>query len=127
MPRLATRSADRPDRRVVLSKAVVRCAERVRLEPRELADALALDTATIERLRRGEYLLDPADASWHRATLLVRLVRGLDSIAADDERAARSWFDSDNDHLGAAPRARIADADGLVDTVAYVDAFRARV
>jgi len=127
MARLATRSSDEPDRRVVLSKATVRAADRLGLSGRELADILGLSPATITRLHRGDYRLDPAHKSWELATLLVRLVRGLDSIAADDEAAARAWFDHYNEHLCAIPRERIGTVQGLVDTVAYVDAFRARI
>lgn len=124
MNRLATRSAQQPDRRAVLSKATIRSADRLGLSGRELATALGLSPATITRLHRGEYLLDPAHKSWELATLLVRLVRGLDTINADDDRAARAWFDHYNDHLQGVPRERIATVQGLVETVSYVDAFR---
>ena len=92
MNRLATRSADRPERRDVLSKAVVRTAERLDLSGRELAGALGLSPASVSRLLRGGYTLDPRHKSWELATMLVRLVRGLDAITADDERAARVSF-----------------------------------
>ena len=127
MNRLATRSADRPERRDVLSKAVVRTAERLDLSGRELAGALGLSPASVSRLLRGGYTLDPRHKSWELATMLVRLVRGLDAITADDERAARAWFDHYNEHLQAVPRERIGSVQGLVDTLAYVDAYRARV
>jgi len=127
MARLATRSAEEPDRRAVLSKATIRTADRLGLTGRELSEILGLSPATITRLHKGEYLLDPAHKSWELATLLVRLIRGLDTISADDELAARAWFDHFNDHLQGVPRDRIARVEGLVETVAYVDAFRARV
>lgn len=127
MPRLATRSAEQPDRRAVLSKATIRAADRLGLTGRELAAALGLSPASITRLHKGEFLLDPAHKSWELATLLVRLVRAVDTISADDDRAARAWFDHYNEHLQGVPRERIATVQGLVETVAYVDAFRARV
>ena len=127
MNRLATRSAEQPDRRAVLSKATIRAAARLGLTGRELSAALGLSPATITRLHRGEYLLDPGHKSWELATLLVRLTRGLDTLSADDERAARAWLDHFNDHLRGVPRERIASVQGLVETVSYVDAFRARV
>lgn len=127
MRRLATRCAEQPDRRAVLSKATIRAADRLGLTGRELAAALGLSPATITRLHRGEYLLDPGQKSWELATLVVRLARGLDTLSADDDRAARAWFDHHNEHLQGVPRARIATVQGLVETMTYVDAFRARV
>lgn len=130
MNRLATHSAERPERpeqRDVLSKAVVRSAERLGLSGRELAATLGLSPASVSRLMRGDYTLDPKHKSWELATLLVRLVRGLDTITADDEQAARAWFDHYNKHLQVVPREHVASVEGLVDTLAYVDAFRARI
>lgn len=130
MNRPAMRTAgqpDQPERRDVLSKAVVRTAGRLDLSGRELAAALGLSPASVSRLMHGDYTLDPRHKSWELATLLVRLVRGLDAITADDERSARAWFDHYNEHLQGVPRECIGSVEGLVDTLAYVDAFRARI
>jgi hypothetical protein len=59
--------------------------------------------------------------------LLVRLYRGLDAIMASDETALRAWMQDPNTHLHATPATLIASVAGLVQTVAYVDAYRARI
>ena len=54
-------------------------------------------------------------------------VRGLDAIVGGDVQAARSWMTTENTVLGGTPAAMIATISGLMQTVQYVDARRARV
>jgi hypothetical protein len=57
----------------------------------------------------------------------VRLFRSLDAIVGSDDAAARAWLRSENRALGGVPLELIRDPAGLVRTVDYLDAARARI
>lgn len=116
-----------PDRADTLSKAVVRSAEILGLKQAALARVLGMSPATVSRLRTGQYRLDENRKEWELAALLVRLYRGLDALMASDEAALRAWMRNPNTDLHEIPANLIVTIPGLVNTLAYVDAHRARV
>jgi hypothetical protein len=71
--------------------------------------------------------LNEQNKEWELAALLVRLYRGLDALMASDEKSLRAWMQNRNTALNDVPAKRILTVQGLVDTVCYVDAYRARV
>lgn len=130
MPRLAaaTLRAERPEEdseAAVVTKAVARVAERLGLTNRELARILGLSEASVSRLRRGTFRLDPGSKAFELALLLVRLFRALDAITGGEEPVARAWLRNPNTALGGVPLEMIASVGGLVDVLAYLDARRA--
>lgn len=114
-------------KRLVLSKTVIRAADRLGLTTAELALIIGLPPASISRLRTGSYTLDPSAKSWELAVLWVRLFRGLDAITGGDDGSAQTWLRNFNTDLHSVPVARIQSVQGLVETVSYVDARRAGV
>lgn len=116
-----------PDPSSVLSKAVVRAAEILGLKQTALAKILGLSAASVSRLYAGQYRLDPNGKEWELGTLLIRLYRGLDALMASDEAALRAWMNNKNNELNDVPTALIKQVSGLVTTVSYVDAYRARI
>lgn len=122
---LAPVTAPALDRGAVLAKATLRAAARLGLSGRQLAGILGVSEATISRLRRGEAGLEEGTKPFELAALLVRAFRSLDAIAGGDEVVCRAWVAAPNEALGAAPLARMASVQGLVDVVAYLDARRA--
>lgn len=110
---------------VVVGKAVARAADRLGLTNRELARILGLSEASVSRLRRGAYRLEPSSKAFELALLLVRLFRSLDAITGGEQRVARAWLRNPNTALGGVPVERIASVGGLVDVLAYLDARRA--
>lgn len=125
--RQAVAAHDRQARQVVLTKALLAAADALELTGSELAEIIGVSNATVSRMRRGSYLLDPGDKSWELAALLVRLFRGLDSLTGGDKAAATAWLRTDNRHLHAIPAELVRNVQGLVSAVQYVDAFRARL
>ena len=116
-----------PDRAQVLTKAVLRAADILGLNQATLATVLGVSASTVTRMRAGQYQIEKNSKGWELAALLVRLYRGLDAIMASDETALRAWMQGPNTDLHATPESLIATITGLVHTVAYVDAHRARV
>jgi len=123
-------AAPQPDRRsdgALVGKAVLRAAGRLGLSNKELARVLGVSESTISRMGAGAHRLEPEQKPFELAVLLVRLFRSLDSIVGGDEIAAKAWMRADNSALGGVPSGRIMSIAGLTETIAYLDARRARV
>lgn len=110
----------------VLSKAVARAAERLGISRALLARVLGVSPATITRLYAGDYRLEQSRKEWEFALLFVRAFRSLDSIVGE-EATARKWLNSENRGLNGRPIELIANTEGLVRVVHYLDASRGLV
>ena len=126
MPRISIQAASRAEPAAVLSKAVTRAADHLHIPRSLLARVLGISAATVSRLYSGAYQLDEKRKEWELAVLFVRAFRSLDSIVGE-ERAARTWLNSDNKGLNARPIELISHTEGLVRVVHYLDASRGLV
>jgi uncharacterized protein (DUF2384 family) len=115
-----------PEPAVVLTKAVVRAAERLNLPRSLLAKVLGLSPATVTRLFTGRYQLEQTRKEWEFALLFLRVFRSLDSIVGD-ETTAKKWLNSDNRGLNGKPIDLIRQTEGLVRVVHYLDSARALI
>jgi hypothetical protein len=111
----------------VLARATVRAARFLALAQSEVAGIIGVSGATLSRLANGQKQLDPGSKPWQLAALFVRLFRSLDAIVGSDDAAARAWLRGENAALGGVPAELIRDPAGLVRTVDYLDAARARI
>jgi len=119
------RSASDP--KTVLSRATVRAAQFLDLPQSELADIIGISEATVSRIANNQKQLDPGSKPWQLAALFVRLFRSLSAIVGSDDAAARAWLRGPNTALGGVPLDLIREPAGLVHTVDYLDAARARI
>jgi Protein of unknown function (DUF2384) len=124
------REASRPFQHVlsddaVLSKAVLRAAERLDLSSTMLAKILGLSGPTITRMRQGAYIVERNDKAFELAALFVRVFRSLDAIVGGDDAVAAQWLKADNTALQDKPVNLIQKVTGLVDVLHYLDARRA--
>ncbi|HVY56991.1 MAG TPA: MbcA/ParS/Xre antitoxin family protein [Xanthobacteraceae bacterium] len=111
----------------VLTKALVRAAERLGLSNKAAGRVIGVSEATMSRIGSGTYVLARGDKPFELATLLIRLFRSLDAIVGGDETVARAWLKAENSALGGRPIEKIQTVSGLVDVIAYLDARRAVV
>jgi uncharacterized protein (DUF2384 family) len=118
-------ASDSPREGAVLSKAAVRAAEFLDIPDRGLAKILGLSTASVSRMRRGEYVLSPETKPFEIAQLFVRLFRSLDAITGSDDTASRSWIRGHNTALNAKPIELVKTLIGLITVLQYVDSRRA--
>lgn len=93
----------------------------------DLADVIGVSAATLSRIAHDRKQLEPESKPWQLAALFVRLFRALDAIVGSDDGAARAWLRAENRALGGVPLNLIRDPAGLVRTVDYLDAARARI
>jgi hypothetical protein len=119
--------AARPAAGPLVTKAVVRAADRLQLTARILAAIIGVSEASVSRMKRGEYMLEPGTKPFELSVLLVRLFRSLDAIVGGDDAVAAAWLANRNTVLDARPLDKIQTVSGLVDVIAYLDARRALV
>jgi hypothetical protein len=115
-----------PDKRKVLTKAVVRAAKALALNQSKVAATLGVSDPTVSRMFADKYFLDPQRKEWELGALFVRLFRSLDSIVASDEKA-REWLGSENRALGARPIDLLPRAEGMIRVLHYLDSARGRI
>lgn len=111
----------------VLTKAVLRTAERLGVNNADIGRVLGISASSVSRMTAGTYVLSLTGKEFELAALLVRLYRGLDAIVGGDDEAGRSWLRTANTAVGGVPLAMIQTVAGLNRVLMYVDAQRARL
>ena len=115
-----------PQREAVVSKAVLRSAERLGISNRLLGRIVGLSEASVSRMARGQYALVAGGKSYELSLLFIRLFRSLDTTVGGDEGTARAWLQNENHALGGKPIALIETVWGLTNVLAYLDAQQNR-
>jgi hypothetical protein len=123
----SSRQSDPAKAALVVSKAVVRAAAILGINNAMLGRTLGISPASTSRLRDGTYIIPPDSKPYELALLLIRLFRSLDAMLGGEEPSIRSWMRVPNQALRGVPQELVASVTGLVETVAYVDAARARL
>jgi hypothetical protein len=124
MARVALRRAAVTENAVV-TRAVLRAANRLGVSNKALGRIIGLSEATISRMGSGSYTLSRGDKAFELAVLFIRLFRSLDAIAGGDEAVAAAWLKNEHLALGDTPLALIQSVPGLVHVLGYLDARRA--
>ena len=127
MPIATARSVARPDREAVLTKAVLRAADKLDIKAKHLASVLGLSETTLSRMKKEAHSLEAGTKAFELGVLFVRLFRSLDTIVGGDEAVARSWLQNPNTELDGKPAEKISTIAGLTDVIDYLDARRAVV
>jgi hypothetical protein len=115
------------DEATLLTKAVLRAADRLAIKNAVLARILGLSGPTISRMRNGKYRLDRGQKPFELAVLLIRLYRSLDGIVGGDDSVAADWLTNKNTVLDGVPFELIQSVSGLANVIHYLDARRAVV
>lgn len=112
---------------VVVTKAVLRAAERLDLTGTELARVLGVSEASLSRMKQESRFVKAGDKEWELALLFLRFYRSLDGLAGPELANVQAWFNAPNAHLGDVPRQLIQRIEGLTDAVRYLDAMRGKL
>jgi Antitoxin Xre/MbcA/ParS C-terminal toxin-binding domain/Antitoxin Xre-like helix-turn-helix domain len=115
------------DEAAILTKAVLRAADRLAIKNAALAKILGLSGPTISRMRGGRYRLERGQKPFELAVLLIRLYRSLDGIVGGDDTVAADWLANQNTALDGVPLQLIQSVSGLSNVIQYLDARRAVV
>ncbi len=119
--------AAHPEAGIVVTKAIIRAAEKLSITARVLATIIGVSEASVSRMKRGAFWLDPSTKHFELAVLFIRLFRSLDAVTGGDEKVASSWLTNPNTALNARPIEKLQTVSGLVDVITYLDARRAPV
>jgi uncharacterized protein (DUF2384 family) len=111
----------------VITKATIRAADRLAIRSNVLGKILGLSEATMSRMRKGDYLLEPHDKAFELAVLFVRFYRSLDAIVGGNDAVAAQWIKNENSGLDGVPLVLIQTVAGLTNVIDYLDARRAVV
>ncbi len=114
-----------PKESSVITKAALRAADRLKVKSNVLARVLGVSEATVSRMRKGEYELEPREKAFELAILFVRLYRSLDAIVGGDDMVATDWLKNKNTVFDSSPLQLIQSVSGLTDVIQYLDARRA--
>ncbi len=124
---MRTRTNPVSNEAVLLTKAVLRAADRLAIKNVALAKILGLSGPTVSRMRNGKYRLERGQKPFELAALLVRLYRSLDGIVGGDDHVAADWLTNKNTTLDGVPLELIQSVSGLANVIHYLDARRAIV
>jgi Protein of unknown function (DUF2384) len=124
---MRTRTNPVSNEAVLLTKAVLRAADRLAIKNAALAKILGLSGPTVSRMRNGKYRLERGQKPFELAALLVRLYRSLDGIVGGDDHVAADWLTNKNTTLDGVPLELIQSVSGLANVIHYLDARRAIV
>jgi|SRR5262249_13325617 len=115
------------DEAAILTKAVLRAANRLAIKNTVLAKILGLSGPTVSRMRNGKYRLERGQKAFELAVLLIRLYRSLDGVVGGDDKVAADWLNNKNTALDGVPLELIQSVSGLANVIHYLDARRAVV
>ena len=113
------------DQSFALGKAATCAAAAIHLSNAAVARIIGLGEPTISRIASGAGGIDPDSKEGQLALLLVRLARSIDSLVGSDEQKREAWLHNHNDALNGTPAALIETAQGLSQTLAYLEGMRA--
>jgi uncharacterized protein (DUF2384 family) len=111
----------------IVTKAVLRAADRLNVTNKVLARVIGVSEATVSRMKKGDYPLQAGTKPFELAVLFVRLYRSLDAVVGGDERVAGAWLSNPNVALQDRPLELIQSVSGLTDVIQYLDSRRAVV
>ena len=123
----APHPAPAPSDSAIVTKAAVRAADKLGLTNKVLARVIGVSEASVSRMRKGEFPLEPNQKPFELAVLFVRLYRSLDAVVGGDDAVARAWLANENTALNATPLDLIQSISGLANVIQYLDARRAVV
>jgi uncharacterized protein (DUF2384 family) len=125
--RPAPHPAPTPSDSAIVTKAATRAADKLGLTNKVLARVIGVSEASVSRMKKGEYPLEPNQKPFELAVLFVRLYRSLDAVVGGDDAVARQWLANENTALNATPLDLIQSISGLANVIQYLDARRAVV
>ncbi len=112
-----------PEKKHVLTKAVIRIAERFKLSRQELSIILGISEASLSRIFSNRLFIDPSSNEGQLAILLIRLYSNLDVLFGGNAEQCQLWLRSENNHLNSKPILLAQSIEGLVLIVQYLDAM----
>lgn len=121
------KSATPDEQKKILTKAVIRLTDYLKLSRQELSAIIGPSEASLSRIfTKPDCYLDPASKEGQLSLLLLRLYRSLDALFGGNAQQCQLWLRSDNHHLNGTPIKLMQSIEGLVCVTQYLDAMRGK-
>lgn len=111
----------------VVSKALLRAANKLSIKNIELAQIVDISTARLSKMDKEYAHINPNKKEFELALFFIRIYRSLDAIMGGEDEMAARWLRNYNKALEAVPIERMKKVDGLIDVLSYLDSRRARI
>lgn len=112
----------------VVTRALMKAADLLRMSQGELAQIIGVSGSTVSRMKDGSAQLDAGSKPYQLAALFLRAWRSLDSILGSRDETARVWLRSPNASFGdTRPVDLLMRPEGLVRVCDYLDSRRGRI
>ena len=116
-----------PQSEVVITKAMLRAADRLSLNKTQLARILGVNPGTVSRYDAGTSKLRSTSGEWDCAAALIRVYRSLAGLLDGNDALIKSWMTSHNYDFDCAPITMLErHRAGVYNLGAYLDAYRGR-
>lgn len=110
--------------RAVLTKALLRAAEKLGLRQKQLGVILGVSPANMSRVFSGSRMVPTDGSEGERALFFLRIYRSLDTLVGGEREKACAWFRAYNKHLEGVPADLVTTFRGLNSVAEYLDAMR---
>lgn len=112
------------EKKLVLTKALIRMVERFNLTRQELSSILGISESSLSRLFSKRLFIDPSSKEGQLTLLLLRLYRNLDLLFGGNSEQCCLWLRNENKHLNGIPIQLAQSIEGLVLIVQYLEAIQ---
>ncbi len=123
----AVSSPGRAQKEQVLTKAVLRSTDLLKVSRKDLSEIVGISEATLSRMYQGQSMISLGTKEGEAATQFVRIYRSLDSLFGGKSELCSQWLKASNDHLGGIPLNLTKNIQGLIHVAGYLDAMRAKI
>jgi DNA-binding Xre family transcriptional regulator len=110
----------------VLTQAVLRSADLLGVDRKDLSEIIGISEATISRMRRGDAVVSLESKEGKAAIQFARICTSLDSLFGGKPELCSKWLRTATTHLGGVPLDLPRSIRGLVDVASYLDAMRTK-
>lgn len=108
----------------ILTIAVLRAAETLNIDSKDLAKIIGVSSASISRYRAGTANISYESKEAECAAMFIRAYHSLDSILAGDAGNCRRWIEAEHKLLGGIPKVLMERIDGLNQVAEYLESMR---
>ena len=112
---------------VLLSKALLNAAKRLKMTNIEMAQIVGISESKLSRMGRQEAFVSRSGKEFDLALLFLRVSRSLDAITGGDAVTSAAWIRNQNKAFNDVPVERMKSLEGLVDVAHYLDSRRSLI
>jgi len=111
----------------VVTKAVVKAAELLKLSEPEFAGLIGVSETTVAKLKAVESVIREKSAEQQLVVYLIGIFESLSALYGNNEDHMAEWLRAENKVFNKAPIREMATMSGMANTARHLDQYRFRV